>query len=215
MYREALAASDAADAVPELRRIDNIVCAFAEHIGRSSVHYQKFQELQHIFCQTNMEAQGIHEVRWLSCGEAVQRLLDVLPAAIVVLKDYKKELYEVVTSFKFHWLIRFVADVLWELNALNKRFQQCQCSLRDPAHHFGSGDKMQLPEFIKRHQAMDKREMKAEGVDGDGNPVIFFYKLHERRLPGHEPDGDVTACMELTIKFMHAWTPSWSGGCAI
>ncbi|CAI7887315.1 unnamed protein product [Closterium sp. NIES-54] len=218
MYREAFAASDAADAVPELRMIDNV---------------------------------GIHEVRWLSRGEAVQHLLDVLPAAVVVLKDYKKELYEVVTSFKFNWLIRFLADVLWELNALNKRFQQRQViafatcifvpttmhdhvltassacmqvdvtlvahiveqtrmrlktrySFRDPAHHFGSGDKMQLPEFIKRHQAMDKREMKAEGVDGDGNPVYFVYELHERRLPGHETDGDVTACVELSIKFVCA-----------
>ncbi|CAI7806401.1 unnamed protein product [Closterium sp. NIES-53] len=113
-------------------------------------------------------------VRWLSRGEAVQRLLDVLPATVVVLKDYKKELYEVVTSFKFHWIIRFLADVLWELNALNKRFQQ--------------------------HQ----REMKAEGVDGDENPVYFVYELHERRLPGHETDGDVTASVELSIKFVRA-----------
>ncbi|CAI5529521.1 unnamed protein product [Closterium sp. Naga37s-1] len=221
---EALTASDAANAVPELRMIDNVVRAFAKHIGRSSVHYQKFQELQRIFCQTSLEAQGIHEVRWLSRGEAVQRLLDVLPAAVVVLKDYKKELSEVVTSFKFHWLIRFLADVLWELIALNKRFQQRQVdvtlvahiveqtrmrlktrySLRDPAHHFGSGDKMQLQEFIKRHQAMDKREMKAEGVDGDGNPVYFVYELHEHCLPGHETDGDVTACVELSIKFVRA-----------
>ncbi|CAI7738937.1 unnamed protein product [Closterium sp. NIES-54] len=104
----------------------------------------------------------------------IGRLLDVLPAAVVVLKDYKKELYEVVTSFKFHWLIRFLADVLWELNALNKRFQQRQ------------------------------REMKAEGVDGDGNPVYFVYELHEHRLPGHETDGDVTACVELSIKFVRA-----------
>ncbi|CAI5458342.1 unnamed protein product [Closterium sp. Yama58-4] len=77
-------------------------------------------------------------------------------------------------------------------------------SLRDPAHHFGSGDKMQLPEFIQRHGARDKREMKAEGVDGDGNPVTFEFTLHERPLPGHETDGDVTACVELSIKYVRA-----------
>ncbi|CAI7763705.1 unnamed protein product [Closterium sp. NIES-54] len=109
--REALAARDAADAMPELCMVDDAVRAFAEHIGRSSVHYQKFQNLQQIFCQTNLQAQGIHAVRWLSRGEAVNRLLEVLPAAVVVLKEYKAELYEVVT-FKFHWLIRFLADVL-------------------------------------------------------------------------------------------------------
>ncbi|CAI5526964.1 unnamed protein product [Closterium sp. Naga37s-1] len=69
---------------------------------------------------------------------------------------------------------------------------------------FGSGDKMQLPEFIQRHQATDKREMKAEGVDADGNPISFKFTLHERPLPGHETDGDVTACVELSIKYVRA-----------
>ncbi|CAI5525996.1 unnamed protein product [Closterium sp. Naga37s-1] len=171
--------------------VDAVVRAFAEHIGLSSVDYTKFQNLQRVFCQTNLEVQGIHDVRWLSRGEAVQRLLDVHPAAIVVMKEYKKELYEVVTSFKFHWLIRFLADVLWELNQLNQRFQQCQIDVtlvahivqqtrmrlkiryfdRSPGHSFGSGEKMQLPDFIKSHQKLENQEVKAEGVDGDGNPV--------------------------------------------
>ncbi|CAI7844912.1 unnamed protein product [Closterium sp. NIES-54] len=175
---EALAARDAADAVPELRMVDDVVRAFAKHIGRSSVHYQKFQNLQHNFCQTNLEAQGIYAVRWLSRGEAVNRLLEVLPAAVVVLKEYKAELYEVVTSFKFQWLIRFLADVLWELNHLNQRFQQ--------------------------RQSLEKREMKAEGVDADGTPISFVYTMHERPLPHHETDGDVTACVELSMKFVKA-----------
>ncbi|CAI7783558.1 unnamed protein product [Closterium sp. NIES-53] len=183
-HREALAARDAADAVPELRMVDDVVRAFAKHIGRSSVHYQKFQNLQHNFCQTNLEAQGIYAVRWLSRGEAVNRLLEVLPAAVVVLKEYKAELYEVVTSFKFQWLIRFLADVLWELNHLNQRFQQRQ--------------------FIKNHQSLEKREMKAEGVDADGTPISFVYTMHERPLPHHETDGDVTACVELSMKFVKA-----------
>ncbi|CAI5515544.1 unnamed protein product [Closterium sp. Naga37s-1] len=248
---EALAASDAAEEVPELLMIDDVVRAFADHIGRSSVDYQNFQEMQRIFCQTNLEAQGISDTRWLAHGEAIQRLLDVLPVAIVVLKDYKADLYEVVTSFKFHWLIRFLADVLWELNCLNQRFQQRQVSafvavfyvvaslfvhhltpchalvqvdvtlvahivqqtrmrlktrysLRDPSHDFGSGEKMQLPQFIHKHQAKDKREMKAEGIDGDGNPVTFEFTLHERPQPGHETDGDVQACVELSIKYARA-----------
>ncbi|CAI7855504.1 unnamed protein product, partial [Closterium sp. NIES-54] len=221
-HRETLAARDAADAVPELCMVDDVVRAFAEHIGRSSVHYQKFQNLQQFFCQTNLEAQGIHAVWWLSRGEAVNRLLEVLPAAVVVLKEYKAELYEVVTSFKFQWLIQFLADVLWELNHLNQRFQQRQIdvtlvphivqqirlrletrySLRDPAGHFGAGEKMQLPEFIKNHQSLEKREMKAEGVDADGTPVSFVYTMHERPLPDHETDGDVTACVELSMRFV-------------
>ncbi|CAI5510184.1 unnamed protein product [Closterium sp. Naga37s-1] len=222
MRREALAAKDAAEAVPELGMVDDVVRAFSEHIGRSSVDYTKFQNLQRVYCQTNLEAQGIHDVRWLSRGEAIQRFLDVLPAAIVVMKDYKKDLYEVVTSFKFHWVIRFPADVLRELNQLNLRFQQRQVDVtlvahlvqqtrmrlktryfdRSPGHFFGSGEKMQLPDFIKAHQKLDNREMKAEGVDADGNAVSFEFTLHERPLPGHETEGDVTACFELSLKFI-------------
>ncbi|CAI7772532.1 unnamed protein product [Closterium sp. NIES-54] len=58
-----------------------------------------------------------------------------------------------------------------------------------PDHHFGSGEKMTLNDFIQRHQKMDKREVKAEGVDSDGNPVKFSYTLLENRIEGQEPDG--------------------------
>ncbi|CAI7877564.1 unnamed protein product [Closterium sp. NIES-53] len=187
-HREALAARDAADAMPELCMVDDAVRAFAEHIGCSSVHYQKFQNLQQIFCQTNLQAQGIHAVRWLSRGEAVNRLLEVLPAAVV------------------------------ELNHLNQRFQQHQAhivqqtrlrleirySLRDLAGHFGAGEKMQLLEFIKNHQSLEKREMKAEGIDTDGTPVSFVYTMHEQPLPDHETDADVTACIEMSMRFVKA-----------
>ncbi|CAI5506383.1 unnamed protein product [Closterium sp. Naga37s-1] len=204
--------------------IDDVVRAFSELIGRSGVQYQKFQNLQRVYCKTNLEAQGIHTVRWLSRGEAVARLLEVLPAAIVVLKDYKPDLYEVVTSFKFHWLLRFLADILWELNHLNQRFQQSQIDVTlvahiveqtrmrlkarylsgAPGHTFGSGEYMTLPDFFLKHQKQDKREMKVEGVDCEGNPVSFTFVLHERPLKGQETDDDVTTCYELSLKFVRA-----------
>ncbi|CAI7826864.1 unnamed protein product [Closterium sp. NIES-54] len=167
---------------------------------------------------------AMHCPRSAGINPAVNWLLEVLPAAVMVLKEYKAVLYEVVTLFKFQWLIRFLADVLWELNHLNQRFQQRQInvtlvvhivlktrlrletrySLRDPAGHFGVGEKMQLPEFIKNHQLLEKREMKAEGVDAEGTPVSFDYTMHERPLHDHETDGDITACIELSLKFVKA-----------
>ncbi|CAI6007461.1 unnamed protein product [Closterium sp. NIES-65] len=74
----------------------------------------------------------------------------------------------------------------------------------EPDHHFGSGEKMTLNDFIQRHQKMDKREVKAEGVDSDGNPVEFSYTLHENPIEGQETDGDVTACFKLSLKFVRA-----------
>ncbi|CAI7843093.1 unnamed protein product [Closterium sp. NIES-53] len=61
---------------------------------------------------------------------------------------------------------------------------------------------MTLNDFIQRHQKMDKREVKAEGVDSDGNPVTFEYELHERKIRGHETAGDVEACYEVSLKFV-------------
>ncbi|CAI5491358.1 unnamed protein product [Closterium sp. Naga37s-1] len=218
------AASDAADAVPELYMVDDVIRGFADLISRSNVKYEKFHNIQHVFCKTNLEAQGIHTIRWLSRGEAVRRFLEILPAAIVVLKEYNNDLYEIATSFKFQWLLRLLADVLWELNHLNQRFQQRQIDVTlvshlvdqtrmrmknrylnfSPDHQSGSGEKMTLNDFIQRHQKMDKREVKAEGVDSDGNPVKFSYTLHENPIEGQEPDGDVTACVELSLKFVRA-----------
>ncbi|CAI5954506.1 unnamed protein product, partial [Closterium sp. NIES-65] len=74
----------------------------------------------------------------------------------------------------------------------------------EPDHHFGSGEKMTLNDFIQRHQKMEKREVKAEGVDSDGNLVEFSYTLHENPIEGQETDGDVTACFELSLKFVRA-----------
>ncbi|CAI7823141.1 unnamed protein product [Closterium sp. NIES-53] len=73
-----------------------------------------------------LELQGIHDVRWLSRGEAVKRFAKVLPATIVLLHDFKHALYETVTSFKFHFMLFFLADILAVLNELNAKFQKQQ-----------------------------------------------------------------------------------------
>ncbi|CAI7853363.1 unnamed protein product [Closterium sp. NIES-53] len=144
-HREALAASDAADAVPELYMVDDIIRGFADLISRSNVKYEKFHNIQHVFCKTNLGAQGIHTVRWLSRGEAVRRFLEILPAAIVIDVTLMSHL---VDQTRMRMKSRY-------LNF-------------SPHHHFGSGEKLTLNDFIQRHQKMDKREVKAEGVDSDG-----------------------------------------------
>ncbi|CAI7892216.1 unnamed protein product [Closterium sp. NIES-54] len=222
VHREALAASDAADAVPELYMVDDVIRGFADLISRSNVKYERFHNIQHVFCKTNLKAQGIHTVRWLSRGEAVRRFLEILPAAIVVLKEYNNDLYEIATSFKFQWLLRLLADkgvsltlsaVLSEqidVTLVSHLVDQTRMRMKNryfnfsPDHHFGSGEKMTLNDFIQHHQKMDKQEVKAEGVDSDNNPVKFSYTLHENPIEGQETDGDVTACSELSLKFVRA-----------
>ncbi|CAI5487087.1 unnamed protein product [Closterium sp. Naga37s-1] len=123
---EALAAKDAVEKVPEFNIIDQAVRNVAEQLSRSSNWHRGFEHLQEYICETKLELQGIHDVRWLSRGEAVKRFAKVLPATIVLLHDFKHALYEVVTSFKFHFMLFFLADILAVLNELNAKFQKQQ-----------------------------------------------------------------------------------------
>ncbi|CAI7879531.1 unnamed protein product [Closterium sp. NIES-53] len=127
-HREALAAKDAADAIPEFDMVDGLICQVAEYLGRSSPWHQRFSELQELFTATNLELQGIHQVRWLSRGDAVLRTVTVFPALIVMLSEWDETLYQLATSYRFHFLLFFLADVLEQLNILNKSFQQQEVS---------------------------------------------------------------------------------------
>ncbi|CAI5519228.1 unnamed protein product [Closterium sp. Naga37s-1] len=124
--REALAAKDAAEEFPEFNVVDKVVRSFADILGRSIVQHARFKKLQEVITETNLEMQGIKDVRWLSRGDAIQRFADVLPAAVVLLHEYDKTTYTLVTSLKFQFFLVFLVDVLQELNTLNLKFQRRQ-----------------------------------------------------------------------------------------
>ncbi|CAI5513020.1 unnamed protein product [Closterium sp. Naga37s-1] len=133
---EALAAKAAAEQIPTFNMVDDVIRAVAEYLGRSSPWHQRFMELQEVFTSTNLEVQGIHDVRWLSRGAAVTRFVHVLPAIMVMLSEWKDQtMYEIVTSYRFQFLIRFLADLLEQLNVLSSVFQKREVTrLRGGAH---------------------------------------------------------------------------------
>ncbi|CAI7806061.1 unnamed protein product [Closterium sp. NIES-54] len=213
-HREALAAKHAAEKIPAFSMIDSVIRTVAEHLGRSGPWHQRFMGLQEIFTSTSLELQGIHAVRWLSRGDAVLRLIAVLPALIVMLKD------ALVTSYRFHFLLFFIADVLEQLNILNRAFQHKECPCADKAHNlhiesryvdcgdgFGAGVSERLSPFLTRHGPGGNREVTAEGVDSDGRPARFKLKLHEDTLEEFEGpvnhDGCVDVCTEFAEKIIH------------
>ncbi|GJP68053.1 hypothetical protein CLOP_g24807 [Closterium sp. NIES-67] len=65
-HREALAAKDAADSLPQFGMVDAFTRWLAEFLGRSGPWHQCFLDLQETFCQTSLELQGIFNVRRLS-----------------------------------------------------------------------------------------------------------------------------------------------------
>ncbi|CAI5525806.1 unnamed protein product [Closterium sp. Naga37s-1] len=200
---EALAAKEAAKALPELGIIDAVIRAVAEDLGRSSNSNRKFKELQEVFTHTNLEVQGIHSVRWLSRGDAIARFVRVLPAVIVMLEESDKTMYHLVTSFKFHYFLFFLADVHTALNALNLLFQKRQVDLTavhsqvrrtiiymeqrylNCGQQFGGGTNELLSAFLARHASPDCREVTVEGVDKEGQPRVHKFQLHEEAVKGY------------------------------
>ncbi|CAI7827709.1 unnamed protein product, partial [Closterium sp. NIES-54] len=213
-HREALAAKTAAEKIPAFNVIDTVIRTMADHLGRSGPWHQRFMGLQEVFTSTSLELQGIHAVRWLLQGDAVLRLVVVLPALIVMLKEWDATLYALVTSYRFHFLLFFIADVLEQLNILNRAFQHKEVDYasvhaqikRTTSHiesryvdcgdDFGGGVSELLSPFIARHGPGGNREVKVEGIDSDGRPVRFKFVLHEDELEEFEGPGTHDGCVE-------------------
>ncbi|CAI5527750.1 unnamed protein product [Closterium sp. Naga37s-1] len=175
--------------------------------------------LQELFTSTSLELQGIHAVRWLSRGDAVLRLVAVLPALIVMLKEWDAKLYALVTSYRFHFLLFFIADVVEQLNILNKAFQHKELDYAsvhaqikratspiesryvDCGDDFSGGVSKLLSPFISRHGPGGNREMTVEGVDSDGRPTRFTFRLHEDELEELDGPGTHDGCVDVCTEF--------------
>ncbi|CAI7862148.1 unnamed protein product, partial [Closterium sp. NIES-53] len=225
VHREALAAKDAAEAYPDLDIVDHVVRSLAELLGRSGNFHLRFKELQEVLCETNLELHGIHIVRWLSRGLAVQRLADNLPAAVILLYENDPKAYLLVTSLKFHFMLFFFADVLKELNALNLKYlpvrafplplmcvwqvdmthvlqmvDNTRLTLRNhymsDADDFGDGSN-ELNAFLSKHASSEKREVKRTGTDSTGAPTTHEYTLHEQNIKGQKSGPGLDDCITL------------------
>ncbi|CAI5490053.1 unnamed protein product [Closterium sp. Naga37s-1] len=213
--REALAAKDAATAVPDLGLIDYVLKELAKYLGRSQPSHNDFQELQEVFCKTNLELQGIHSVRWLSRGDAITRLVRVLPAVIVLLWEWEDDFYHIVTSVKFNVYLYYLADMLELLNSLNLEFQRREVDMTSvqstvrrtlitirtryiecSGDDFGGGPQLHLGAFLARLKKSPK--ITVAGVDKEGEKRQHSFDLHEEALTGYSktPD-DLQSCLDV------------------
>ncbi|CAI7843863.1 unnamed protein product [Closterium sp. NIES-54] len=194
-HREALVAKEVAKALPELGIIDAVIRTVAEDLGRSS--------------NSNRNR-----------GDAIARFVRVLPAVIVMLEESDKTMYHLVTSFKFHYFLFFLADVHMALNALNLLFQKRQVDLTavhsqvrrtiiymeqrylNCGQQFGGGTSELLSAFLARHASPDCREVTVEGVDKEGQPRVHKFQLHEEAVKGYTTSsGDMQGCYTCCRSF--------------
>ncbi|CAI7787252.1 unnamed protein product [Closterium sp. NIES-54] len=210
-HREALAVKDAATSNPNLGMVDKVVRTVAAKLGDSSVWSQRFKYLQRVIYNTNLEVQGIHTVCWLSRGDAVRQLCKVLGACIVLLWERSHKVYEIVTCYKFQFCLFFLADILADMNDLNRCFQKRDTieattadlteRYLDTDKQFNGEGKCWLVGFLKLHGHGGGKKVRVRGVDGEGRPVNHLYTMHERKLPGHKVGSGYEECVKMCRSF--------------
>ncbi|CAI5514523.1 unnamed protein product [Closterium sp. Naga37s-1] len=133
-------------------------------------------------------------------------------------------MYKVITSYKFQFMLFFLADVLKELNLLSLKFQRRQVDATHvlPMVHnttlllrnryldgddesFGQGGEALGP-FLKKHASRECREVKLAGTSSDGTSTDLTYTLHEEPIKGQKTGADHGACLELARAFVATLT---------
>ncbi|CAI5505988.1 unnamed protein product [Closterium sp. Naga37s-1] len=176
--------------------------------------------LQDVILKTHLEVQGFCTVRWLSRGDAVNRFCDVLPVLMWMWTKEKDGMEKLATSFKFHYMLYLLADVLQLLNGLNLAFQKQTVDITEVKNHVDKvktklsqyyvepsasygPNTSRLNKFLAAHGSKDKRKMELKGVGGDGKPAKAEIELHEDIIDPENPGGgcDLEACVDLARRF--------------
>ncbi|CAI7855467.1 unnamed protein product [Closterium sp. NIES-53] len=212
-HREVLAVKEAALKFTDLDIVDDAIRGLGEIVMRSSVWLERFKELQLEIHQTNLEHQGLFDVRWLSRGDAVARLCRILGAGIVVFIEYNYSMVVTIQTLKFHFCLYFLADLLAEINALNKFFQRKKVDIAlvhqevdrtigvirlryvEYVDIFEGGGSKLLSPFIAR-LGSGRRTIRVDGTDADGEPSSHQIVLSEAPILGHQYGGSMANCIK-------------------
>ncbi|CAI5505533.1 unnamed protein product [Closterium sp. Naga37s-1] len=115
-------------------------------------------------------------------------------------------MYELETSYRFQFLVRFLADVLDLLDVLSKVFQHreivrttslLESRYIDCGDDFGGGTSELLYRFIAKHGPQGSPQMVVEGASSDGSMNRFRFDLHERKNKNYLGPGHHDACVAL------------------
>ncbi|KAH7442475.1 hypothetical protein KP509_03G090600 [Ceratopteris richardii] len=123
-HREALAIVDACKGFPCISYVGKIANKVYSWINASNVRHWHFQKLLQEMNLQVLEVLQIHEMRWLARGNMMVCLVKLLPAILTFWKSKAPMWYEKLCIFKVLFCIHLLANVLLELDGLNKNFQR-------------------------------------------------------------------------------------------
>lgn len=122
-HRDALAAKDALSAFPIFDIVEKGAKKAFKWVNSSYKRHEEVKELANEFQLSVHGLLRMHDIRWLSRGEVTKRLVILMPILLRIWMRENRDLYVYFTSFKVQFFLHLLADVLHNLNILNKKFQ--------------------------------------------------------------------------------------------
>ncbi|KAH7285942.1 hypothetical protein KP509_33G052100 [Ceratopteris richardii] len=217
-HREALAIIDACKSFPCLSYIDKIANKIYSWISASTVRHTDFQKLLEEMNIQILEVLQICDVRWLARGNIMVRLIKLLPAILTFWQENAHAWYEKLRVFNLLFAIHMLADVLYELDGLNKIFQKENIDVTS----FSTSIEVALQALKKKfliepfgrntlhlQSFMEKTSMgylEHKNENGDEYKHFLLYSSipgkDKNDIPFDTLDGDLDSCIEMAKSFV-------------
>ena len=125
-HREALASKDAVEAISPMASLEKLLNRLYGWIGKPFLRNEALQSLLTVMEIGRLKVLHVHNVRWLSMGQVMEQMASIMPPILYVLSGLGGcgELYYEFRCFSVLFFIHLLANVLGELNTLNKIFQK-------------------------------------------------------------------------------------------
>ncbi|MCO5564222.1 hypothetical protein L7F22_017880 [Adiantum nelumboides] len=190
-HRESLAANDAFNMYKEFKYVDKIAKRLYEWTSRSAKRHAFLADVVKLFGigrRGKLRPQKMHDVRWLSKGQVLIKIVRLMPAYLTVLKSEDVSMYASLTNYKVQFLLHFFADVLGDLNVLNCKFQEAYADISSIGDHLTSvmetfrlaylgskfaNDTMHTENFVKKVHLQ-----RGALVYEDGEGKVHAHRLH-------------------------------------
>jgi hypothetical protein len=105
-----------------VEKLTNKVYSWVQNSTKRNSQLIALQELMQL---ETLQALQIHGVRWLSRGQVIERLVVLMPPILTLWKNERKDSwYDKARIFSVQFCLHMLADVMCELNKLNKKFQE-------------------------------------------------------------------------------------------
>ncbi|MCO5580716.1 hypothetical protein L7F22_034586 [Adiantum nelumboides] len=179
----------------------------------------KYDALKKVLAEIGLDVHHmIHDIRWLSRGKVMERLVALMPAILTFWKEGALAWYKKLCIYKVLFIIHLLADVLYDLNVLSKHFQEeevdiacisayIEVTMSSLRRKFLEEDFGKGTEYLKQFMADVET---GSWIYTNESGEVYIHELEYAKIPGKDKrgmfidcgDGDVESCKQLARSFV-------------